>query len=114
MIRRPPRSTLFPYTTLFRSRPGRVRLGPPPRAHRRPGRRAVRGRHPRGLRARPPAGTARDGPPGGGAFPRRRDLDHGEDSHVTGEAEAAAIPPTRMSALPASATVVHGSAGRTP
>src|SRR5438270_5339759 len=26
MIRRPPRSTLFPYTTLFRS-PGRVRTG---------------------------------------------------------------------------------------
>src|SRR5438067_3959397 len=26
MIRRPPRSTLFPYTTLFRSEPG-VRLG---------------------------------------------------------------------------------------
>src|SRR5437667_8839536 len=26
MIRRPPRSTLFPYTTLFRSRPGRPRL----------------------------------------------------------------------------------------
>src|SRR5436189_3386745 len=25
MIRRPPRSTLFPYTTLFRSRPGRCR-----------------------------------------------------------------------------------------
>src|SRR5438552_14240729 len=25
MIRRPPRSTLFPYTTLFRSRPGRRR-----------------------------------------------------------------------------------------
>src|SRR2546425_9049273 len=25
MIRRPPRSTLFPYTTLFRSRPGGVR-----------------------------------------------------------------------------------------
>src|SRR2546426_7252265 len=25
MIRRPPRSTLFPYTTLFRSRPLRVR-----------------------------------------------------------------------------------------
>src|SRR3712207_8340956 len=24
MIRRPPRSTLFPYTTLFRSAPGRV------------------------------------------------------------------------------------------
>src|SRR3712207_8177039 len=27
MIRRPPRSTLFPYTTLFRSRPARARLG---------------------------------------------------------------------------------------
>src|SRR5258708_29118708 len=29
MIRRPPRSTLFPYTTLFRSRPdGRMRILP--------------------------------------------------------------------------------------
>src|ERR1022692_5109901 len=27
MIRRPPRSTLFPYTTLFRSVPGRHRCG---------------------------------------------------------------------------------------
>src|SRR3712207_7332131 len=27
MIRRPPRSTLFPYTTLFRSRDGEARLG---------------------------------------------------------------------------------------
>src|SRR2546427_6978780 len=27
MIRRPPRSTLFPYTTLFRSRCGRARAG---------------------------------------------------------------------------------------
>src|SRR3712207_8961678 len=27
MIRRPPRSTLFPYTTLFRSRPCRQQLG---------------------------------------------------------------------------------------
>src|SRR5690348_17469762 len=26
MIRRPPRSTLFPYTTLFRSRVGRLRV----------------------------------------------------------------------------------------
>src|SRR2546426_2526327 len=26
MIRRPPRSTLFPYTTLFRSNPGRMSL----------------------------------------------------------------------------------------
>src|SRR3712207_7445132 len=28
MIRRPPRSTLFPYTTLFRSRRGRARRRP--------------------------------------------------------------------------------------
>src|SRR5256886_9290086 len=28
MIRRPPRSTLFPYTTLFRSRAARARAGP--------------------------------------------------------------------------------------
>src|SRR5437899_5329231 len=27
MIRRPPRSTLFPYTTLFRSLPHRLRVG---------------------------------------------------------------------------------------
>src|SRR2546425_9871005 len=52
MIRRPPRSTLFPYTTLFRSRPGDVRRAPPlsrryrarrrEREHRRQGRRAHR------------------------------------------------------------------------
>src|SRR5260370_29553942 len=30
MIRRPPRSTLFPYTTLFRSVPQRIRLTPVP------------------------------------------------------------------------------------
>src|SRR6266516_6665917 len=30
MIRRPPRSTLFPYTTLFRSRPERRAAGPAP------------------------------------------------------------------------------------
>src|SRR5438270_3628252 len=29
MIRRPPRSTLFPYTTLFRSRPPKERLNHP-------------------------------------------------------------------------------------
>src|SRR2546422_3801676 len=32
MIRRPPRSTLFPYTTLFRSREGGRSHGPAPRA----------------------------------------------------------------------------------
>src|SRR2546427_5491504 len=39
MIRRPPRSTLFPYTTLFRSRRG-SRRGPATRSPRRPCRRA--------------------------------------------------------------------------
>src|SRR5689334_23500409 len=32
MLRRPPRSTLFPYTTLFRSRPHAVRRSPRPGA----------------------------------------------------------------------------------
>src|SRR3712207_8761684 len=39
MIRRPPRSTLFPYTTLFRSRQGL--LGVVARAHQRPSRHRV-------------------------------------------------------------------------
>src|SRR3712207_9065388 len=51
MIRRPPRSTLFPYTTLFRSR---VREVPRPVALRAPARRDVRGRWHR-LVARPRA-----------------------------------------------------------
>src|SRR5580698_1634706 len=34
MIRRPPRSTLFPYTTLFRSHPGDVGQGMPAAATR--------------------------------------------------------------------------------
>src|SRR3712207_7764275 len=50
MIRRPPRSTLFPYTTLFRSRPGR-RLPPPWRLS-------------SSRRARPLARPAARGPPG--------------------------------------------------
>src|SRR5687767_15246571 len=46
MIRRPPRSTLFPYTTLFRSR--RDRRGPHPLrgARRDPGRRRLPHREP--------------------------------------------------------------------
>src|SRR5689334_24782940 len=44
MIRRPPRSTLFPYTTLFRSRPApRRRL---PQGELRRGRREQRAEHP--------------------------------------------------------------------
>src|SRR3712207_6991850 len=54
MIRRPPRSTLFPYTTLFRSQPG-LRLHPSPRGR--------RGRHRRA------AHLARDARRGGRAEP---------------------------------------------
>src|SRR3712207_7158356 len=62
MIRRPPRSTLFPYTTLFRSRAGRVRWHAARRL-RRPagGARPDRRRAPR----RPQAGAARVHDPGG-------------------------------------------------
>src|SRR2546430_8848738 len=38
MIRRPPRSTLFPYTTLFRSQPSPRRSSEPCCAHAPPGR----------------------------------------------------------------------------
>src|SRR3712207_8138882 len=49
MIRRPPRSTLFPYTTLFRSRtPGRGGAGDP--AHGRPSHHAGRVGPARGAR----------------------------------------------------------------
>src|SRR3989442_4715964 len=42
MIRRPPRSTLFPYTTLFRSTPARSHAPAPRGARRRRGRHARR------------------------------------------------------------------------
>src|SRR3712207_9237222 len=79
MIRRPPRSTLFPYTTLFRSGTvgavGHRGVGVQVDAHQRPAcrilRPATRGERGRrggsgGIRrgARPPAGGG--GPPGGG------------------------------------------------
>src|SRR3712207_8712641 len=53
MIRRPPRSTLFPYTTLFRSGLRRLRLRAQLSRHRRAG--AVRGGRGRSLRADPEA-----------------------------------------------------------
>src|SRR5690349_23668626 len=66
MIRRPPRSTLFPYTTLFRSRRGEgVRgRGRDPRAHARRGGHRVGGPDPRADRgsereARGPRARAR-------------------------------------------------------
>src|SRR3712207_7517242 len=76
MIRRPPRSTLFPYTTLFRSGPVGCRVeivlagargeSPPPEVH------AVSAFKVPQSRARPPAGSARGrGPPGGSAEDRK-------------------------------------------
>src|SRR2546421_7403041 len=41
MIRRPPRSTLFPYTTLFRSSSSRPRSASPPARSSAPGRRGT-------------------------------------------------------------------------
>src|SRR3712207_8788459 len=63
MIRRPPRSTLFPYTTLFRSLPAPVGVARQPRRHRRPRPRAVAPPRP----ARPPV---RQDPARGAAAPR--------------------------------------------
>src|SRR5260221_2941074 len=90
MIRRPPRSTLFPYTTLFRS--AKIpRARPRARAHAHPrprpilpdleghvlleaeGRRLVEGLD--GVACRPPAG-ADDGPPGKPPEGLRRGLGH--------------------------------------
>src|SRR3712207_6936843 len=62
MIRRPPRSTLFPYTTLFRSRCAPPPTSPrcrPPAPRRRPQRAGSRCG-----RARPPPSPARLPPPG--------------------------------------------------
>src|SRR2546422_2297543 len=66
MIRRPPRSTLFPYTTLFRSHPaGLVAPRPEPPGVRTPTRR----RAPRGGGR----GDALDRPPALARWDRRRD-----------------------------------------
>src|SRR5256885_5391940 len=54
MIRRPPRSTLFPYTTLFRSGHGGVRQRPDARGDRRVLPLPLHRRPPRGLGGREP------------------------------------------------------------
>src|SRR5437016_11504352 len=56
MIRRPSRTTLFPYTTLFRSQAARGGLWPPPPVARR---RGSEGTHPRRLRFRHSRRSAR-------------------------------------------------------
>src|SRR5947199_8284177 len=61
MLRPPPRSTLFPYTTLFRSRQARDlhALRAPPRLHRQPGEARLR-LHSVGLPLRRVPGRGRD------------------------------------------------------
>src|SRR3712207_7796429 len=60
MIRRPPRSTLFPYTTLFRSQgQGRARRARPCAAGRRPGAGRLGPQPPAAARARVRRGPAR-------------------------------------------------------
>src|SRR3712207_7581471 len=71
MIRRPPRSTLFPYTTLFRSHGGGRPRDRRPRRPLRPG--GGRPDPPRRQRRRPRAGVEGRLPPdaGGGAEDRK-------------------------------------------
>src|SRR5260370_33860951 len=58
MIRRPPRSTLFPYTTLFRSNVASASSGPAPLAHRLAARPKGLDREPDPSRAHAPAARA--------------------------------------------------------
>src|SRR2546422_7121191 len=73
MIRRPPRSTLFPYTTLFRS--------PAPRA-----------RHVEDLGQRRPRGDQEAGAGGEESEPGREPKRHGREADVAREGEADQLP----------------------
>src|SRR5205814_10185893 len=73
MLRRPPRSTLFPYTTLFRSR------SPGGRAPRLRTRRGVHGARPHGeAQSAAPAGSGRRDSDTRGGRPRRAALRTGD------------------------------------
>src|SRR5437773_5918087 len=74
MIRRPPRSTLFPYTTLFRSRGAAGREGG--------GLHSARSRERRGLDDRP-RGRRRDLPARGTGDRRDRKSTRLNSSHIT-------------------------------
>src|SRR2546422_6280222 len=103
MIRRPPRSTLFPYTTLFRSRPGRERdrRGPRP-THSRPDLSSPPdplSLRERGKSRRPPSPERR-----GGQGVRKEAADGGQ----LGSPEAPSRSPERSRSLPR-----HNARGRT-
>src|SRR3712207_6908196 len=79
MIRRPPRSTLFPYTTLFRSRDARRRQRARQDRLHRQGALAERLRDDRGRRAaavQPAVQQLDDAGPHGGAAPGPRSEEH--------------------------------------
>src|SRR2546426_1077285 len=109
MIRRPPRSTLFPYTTLFRS-VGVLRLSlaarpRAPRAQRPPPGRVAPGRALPGVTRRGPAPAVLSRPRGRGGGTRRR--------VARPRAAAAPRPLLRVPAAPAPGRLVHtGTAPR--
>src|SRR5438874_12885607 len=102
MIRQPPRSTLFPYTTLFRSQPrhlGRIRPVPqgiPPRDRRVP--HGGRGRGPRSRGAPAPLSAAAQAAPRNPLHPRSGGVDRGPRARATpGPSAGAAAPrPDRL------------------
>src|SRR5438034_3753052 len=81
MFRCPPSSTLFPYTTLFRSHPGRGRPARPP-----PGRRPARGGDSGRAQVRRPAGRGRGG--AGPAPPRTAPHVHLRSEEHTSELQS--------------------------
>src|SRR2546422_6153715 len=76
MIRRPPRSTLFPYTTLFRSVPGTCRAGTPPAGS------ALREWNRRCAAPAPCAGGSSRGTPRGDRKSTRLNSSHGYISYA--------------------------------
>src|SRR5687768_17654824 len=83
MIPPPPRSTLFPYTTLFRSDRRLQSQRPPDRGHR------ARARHHRaGLPERLPRHEERGGAHPGRAPPRPRDLGRARSEEHTSELQS--------------------------
>src|SRR5690242_21292805 len=84
MLRRPPRSTLFPYTTLFRSRCRRLGSGPAARAEADPTDGLVLRRGEQGVRAAVPGRRARSRADAAGHAGRARSEEHTSElqSHV--------------------------------
>src|SRR2546426_4605312 len=104
MIRRPPRSTLFPYTTLFRSRGGRAReprlLGGP-RPGRGRGRAQWRDAAPQPAPAHPSGSGGAGGGRRGRLHPRSRPARRGVLRRRAGRAARARLAQSRSHRIPA-------------